>query len=463
MESRNIFAVDNKHSVTKEVISLKKKIAVFWLAFTLLIVPLAGCTEQPGGGSVSESAPVGSSESGSAASPQSSESAAPAEITGDITYFTWAQNADTNYPQVMLDEFKKKYPGINVTFELGSTNSVEEYLQVQKVKLLAGDKIDVTSLRTESRPEYVAAGYLLQLDGQPFLENYNKAYLDIVAVDGKTYCIPYTLDISGVLYNKNMFAEKGWAVPTNIDEYNQLLDAIKAEGMSIMNGGKDAWTMQHDVFQILHKLTVGDPQIFEKVDRGEVKYTDEVFLNALKEVDEFYKKGYIGKEVLSITYDQSATYFMQGKTPLINHAEWILGAMRTEDMVEPFEIGVFPIPHNAPGEKQVAAVAIGVANAVTSFSKNQEAALALLDYMSSVEAGMIFDECMGNFCPVSGVISDRTAAWEEMFKLDAVPFFYSLQYPGANAEMLKGMQMMFLGQTTPEQLAADIQAVQDRK
>ena len=45
-----------------------------------------------------------------------------------------------------------------------------------------------------------------------------------------TYALPYAANAAGVLYNKDMFAENGWKVPTNWSEFTALCDEIKESG-----------------------------------------------------------------------------------------------------------------------------------------------------------------------------------------------------------------------------------------
>ena len=80
------------------------------------------------------------------------------------------------------------------------------------------------------------------------LKDIKQAYLDIdknlefVPEDG-TYAVPYVANAAGILYNKEMFEENGWEIPTTWDEFIELLDTIKESGQRpLYFGFKDTWT-----------------------------------------------------------------------------------------------------------------------------------------------------------------------------------------------------------------------------
>ena len=54
-----------------------------------------------------------------------------------------------------------------------------------------------------------------------------------LAVDGKTYGLPFSFGIEGFWYNKDLFAQAGiTAPPTTLDELNDAVDKLKAAGIA---------------------------------------------------------------------------------------------------------------------------------------------------------------------------------------------------------------------------------------
>lgn len=433
---------------------MRKKIISIFMSVSMAAVMLTGCgSEKEAAGTETQTAAEGT---------QSEAADTPAEQEPcEITYFTWSQSPDGEYPQNMLDVFEEKYPWISVNFEMGP-QSPDEYVQAQKVKFLAGDGVDVTTIRPEMLKEYVAAGYLEDLTGQDFLNNYSEDSLNNVAVDGTVYTIPYVKDVIGVMYNKTMFEENGWTVPTCYEEWRELCNTVAESGITPMiNGMKDGWPIACELAPFMHKVYVDNPQIFEQIDKGEIKYTDKVFVDCFTEIQDYFNSTAVTKDAVGLTFDQSATYFATGKSAMMCHGEW---AMANISAAEPdFEIGVFQVPYNEKGEKQIGSISIGQSQAVATSSKNKEAAMLLLEYMSSEEGAQYLADAVGNFSAVSGISSPGKEQWMDLLDAEGLPFYYDKMYVGASNEMYKQIQLMFIGDATVEEVLSSIQTVQEKK
>lgn len=65
--------------------------------------------------------------------------------------------------------------------------------------------------------------------------------LEFIPKDG-TYALPYVANAAGILYNKDLFEENGWKVPTTWQEFTTLCDEIKQSGtLPLYLGFKDTW------------------------------------------------------------------------------------------------------------------------------------------------------------------------------------------------------------------------------
>jgi raffinose/stachyose/melibiose transport system substrate-binding protein len=386
-----------------------------------------------------------------------------------INYYTWRGNPAMQYPEKMIEAFQEKYPNIKV--EVGGIRLPnDQYLNNQKVKLLSGDSIDVTTLRPETIADYVKAGYLEDLTDKPFLNNVTST--EKVKVDGKVYSIPSAVNVIGVYYNKNIFNKLNITEPKNWVEFVAALEKIKEAGIvPMMNGGKDGWPMEFDIYPFIHDVLVKNPDIFDKVNKGEVKYTDSVFIEAFKKIEDFYKKGYVGKQSVSIGGDGANTLFTQEKTALLIHGEWAMNVFagkdsKGNDIKLPFEVGIMPLPYNAPGEETLIPISVDSSEGVVASSKNKDAALKFVEFMASSEGATYISNGLSAFSPVKGAGADfnpLAASWKPLLEMKSVPFFYSLQYPAANAEMLKQLQLMFLGDANAEKALKAIQAAQDKR
>lgn len=441
---------------------MKKKWICAMMCITLASTMLAGCRSngdsQEGTGNTQAETELAE---GQTAKEQDDSTESVNQEPCEITYFTWSQSPDGEYPQNMIDAFEEKYPWITVNFEMGP-QSPDEYVQSQKVKFLAGDGVDVTTIRPEMLEEYVKAGYLEELTGRDYLNNYSKDSLENVMVDGKVYTIPYMKDVIGVMYNKDMFAENGWEVPTCHSEWLDLCDKVAKAGITPMiNGLKDGWPIACELAPFMQRVYVDNPDIFKQIAKGEVKYTDQVFVDCFTKIQTYFNSSAVTKDAVGLTYDQSATHFATGKAAMMCHGEWAMGNIMA---AEPeFEIGVFQIPYNDKDEKQIGSISIGQSQAVAAGSKNKEAATLFVEYMSGEDAAQLLADACGNFSAVQGISSPGKEQWNELLDAESLPFYYDQMYVGASNEMYKQIQLMFIGDVTVEEALNNIQTVQEKK
>lgn len=435
-----------------------KRILSLVLTIVLVVTLFAGCSSN------SATTTENSTEANQSTAATQSETKTAEQVTGEINYFTWRISPGTEGEKVITD-FMTKNPGIKVNLDSNKAN-VEQFLNSQKIKLMSGDNIDVTSIRPESRADYVKAGYLTELKDEPFLQNFNESALNTIKVDGKLYGIPSAANIIGVYYNKDMFTKYNVKAPTNWDEFLAACDTFKKAGVDpLIQGGKDGWPMEFDVYPFFHQLLVKDPDLFSKIDKGEIKYTDPMFIDTYKKVADFYKLGYVYKNTLSLPYSGAEATFRQGKAAMFIQGEWAMADFVNENKAS-FEIGVFPLPYNAAGEEIVVPVGIGSSEAVVASTKNKAAAMKFMEYLASPEGSAIYAKGVSSFVPVKGAPSDFNPLakdWAPLLDMKSVDFFYNLQFPGANSEMVKQLQTLFAGKTTPEEMGKAIQAAQDKK
>ncbi len=71
--------------------------------------------------------------------------------------------------------------------------------------------------------------YLLDLSVYDFASQYSVSIMDKRDVDGALYMLPGTYSVFSMLYNKSLFEEKGWKVPTTNDEFTALCRQIREE------------------------------------------------------------------------------------------------------------------------------------------------------------------------------------------------------------------------------------------
>lgn len=439
---------------------MKRAIAGLMLA-TMLVGCLAGCGSSK---DVKETPSTETEETQetSATEEETAESADAADNqeTVELNYLTW-RSQDGRHPENLIAAFEKKYPNIKVNYQV--IKNKDEYAQAQQVRLLSGTDMDLCDIDPTTVGEYVEAGYLLDLTGADYLNNYLEGSLDGITVDGKTYGIAGAINLIGVYYNKDLFEKNDIAVPTTYKEYMDAMEAFKQLGMySAANGGKDGWPVEFDVYTFFHDLMIRDADIFSKVDAGEVKYTDPVFQDVFDKIEDFYQSGYVDPDYLSYTGDDAVTLFVNQKVPMLIQGEW--QATVFDDIDLEFEMGVFPVPAESTDE---VVVPVSVGNYVSGISTTEhpEEVKLFLEFMSGAEGASLTANGMTTFSPIKGVELEgesKVSLFNSLLEEEkSVPFFYSCQNAADNSEMLKLLQELSLGTINASELATSLQEYHD--
>lgn len=71
------------------------------------------------------------------------------------------------------------------------------------------------------------ADRLLDLSGFPFTGQYNISMLDTISRDGKLYYLPGPSELRAIVYNKTLFEENDWELPTSFEEFIELCNTIE--------------------------------------------------------------------------------------------------------------------------------------------------------------------------------------------------------------------------------------------
>lgn len=142
-----------------------------------------------------------------------------------------------------IAEFEKQNPDIEVQMETVSTDG-----RLQKVTAAAAAKTmpDIFKILPEEQFTFSRLGYIANVDDLVAAmgkDNFTPGSLTVI--NGKTYSIPYTLGNFGMLfYRKDLFEQKGIAVPKTWDEMEKAAAALTGNGNYgfVLPAGKNRMT-----------------------------------------------------------------------------------------------------------------------------------------------------------------------------------------------------------------------------
>ena len=224
-------------------------------------------------------------------------------------------------------------------------NSPNDAVTIMKTRFVREDYPDVVAIGGDATyADFVDSNILADVTEYPGMANVKPAYQEImksvtyVPMDG-IYGVPYIANAAGMLYNKDMFAEKGWEIPTTWTEFCDLCDQIKAEGevLPLYLGFLDTWTILSPWNSMLVELVPSDH--IRKVNAGEAKFAD-YYREPAEKLLKLLEYGEDGP--MAYSYEDACTAFARGQSAMFPCGSFavpqILGA--NPEM----NIGLFAMP-----------------------------------------------------------------------------------------------------------------------
>lgn len=133
---------------------------------------------------------------------------------------------NSDYSRNFIRAIQTHFPDVQLQIEYyAAPNNASGY--VERI-IESGNSPDIVYsgalLQEELQKEY-----LLDLSSYDFAGLYSVSIMNQRDVDGALYMLPGTYSVFSMLYNKSLFEEKGWAVPTTHDEFIALCRQIREE------------------------------------------------------------------------------------------------------------------------------------------------------------------------------------------------------------------------------------------
>lgn len=109
---------------------------------------------------------------------------------------------------------------------------------VLKTRMTKNDLPDMVAMGGDfNYAELQSAGVLTDLSGEAFLDNINESYINMLYAlnkdqEEKSYGVPYATNSSGIIYNKDIFAENSIEIPTTFSELMEVCEKLEAAGVT---------------------------------------------------------------------------------------------------------------------------------------------------------------------------------------------------------------------------------------
>lgn len=181
----------------------------------------------------------------------------------------------------IVEPFKKLYPNIDVEITVKMN-----LLEVLRTAMIAGEGPDIVmTMGPAEANRYAKEGILLPLD--EFVEEaglsqkFPSLALEAGKVEGKIYSLPKTFESMGIIYNRSLFEENGWKEPTTREEWVNLCEAIKSQGILPIVMGNVNWRPTNEWFVTVYLNHYAGPGALYEALTGQRSWEDPLFVKAI--------------------------------------------------------------------------------------------------------------------------------------------------------------------------------------
>lgn len=288
--------------------------------------------------------------------------------------------------EAMEERFNATHDDIELKIE-----SPNEAMTILKTRLIKEDYPDIIGIGGDiNYSNFLDAELFMDISDFEGVDDIKSAYMQIeedlefIPQDG-VYALPYVANAAGILYNKEMFSENGWEIPTTWTEFTELCDTISetTDIDPLYFGFKDTWT----TLAPWNALAVGlaDSDICSQVNAGKTTFSE-----GYKEVAEKMKSllQYAESNPYAYSYNDACTAFARGES-----AMYVIGSYAVPQIlsVNPdMEIDSFPFPGNENEADNVLNSGVDLQFSVMKKCENKEAAYEVLRFLYEDETIQIY-------------------------------------------------------------------------
>ena len=309
--------------------------------------------------------------------------------------------------------------------------SPNEAMTVLKTRLIRGDYPDIVGIGGDiNYSNFLDAELFADISDLDVVNDIKQAYLKIdkdlefIPQEG-VYALPYSANAAGILYNKDMFKEKGWDIPETWTEFTALCETIKADGTTpLYFGYKDTWTCLAPWNALAVGLAPSD--VCSRVNSGHTTFKAEY-----SEVADKTKAllNYAEPNPYAYSYNDACTAFAKGESAMFPIGSYAVPQILS---VNPdMNIDSFTFPANENEADNVLNSGIDLQFSVMKESKNTEAAYEVLRFLFEDETVQIYlDEQGGIPCKEGNFeLPVFLSGMEQYIRDDRMSDYHDHHYP----------------------------------
>jgi raffinose/stachyose/melibiose transport system substrate-binding protein len=269
----------------------------------------------------------------------------------------------------------------------------------------------MTDVEPPNWQQFIEAGLLMDITGQPFVDNYDDATItDAGSYDGKVYSVNLgRVSYSGMFVNEDLLAANGLETPTTWDELVAACETLTAAGNACMTaGGADGWPIFVGAYGLLGSVYPDQAALVEGLWTGDITWDDANTMELWEKYQVFAQEA----GVTGLAHDATPARFAAGDVAFMPTGTWQAPALEAAEPEFAWSYVPFPGSDNAE-DNQYLFGKYDQGWAIAANTTNEEASLNYLTMFSEPENYEAFANAVG-FIPTQPTATLSTQLGEEV-------------------------------------------------
>ncbi len=379
----------------------------------------------------------------------------------------WPQPEYVGYFDEVVAAFEEQNPNIDIVVEAVADEPIKD-----KLRIIMGDaegRPDIYfSWSGEFARNFIAEGAALDLTeymAGEWQDSLMVAAVEPFTVDGAVYGVPLRLNTKFFVYNQEIFDANGLTAPTTWDEFMEVNETLLQAGVTpIAFGNQYPWAACHYITGLNQKLVSQDTRMADH-NQSTGEFVDAGYVQALDMFKELNDNGYFNEFPNSITHDMANEAFAQGQTAMI-YVE-LEEFLKINTNMDGTPWGFFPMPAIEEGAgDQGFLVGSPDGFMVSSTTEHPEEAVAFLQFITNAENADKLVTMLGWPSPVIGAVNESNSedylveGMKATEEATGMALWLDTDIDIRISDVyLPGLQDLLNGDTTSEDLMADVQEI----
>ncbi|WP_102372224.1 ABC transporter substrate-binding protein [Enorma phocaeensis] len=303
-----------------------------------------------------------------------------------VEFVSYKQEAKALFDQIQAD-FNASHDDVVLKID-----SPADAVTIMKTRFVRENYPDVIGIGGDADyASFVDSEILADVSDYEGMANVQEAYRNIlesvtyVPMDG-IYGVPYVANAAGMLYNVDMFEEKGWPIPQTWDELIELCETIKGEGevAPFYLGYLDTWTILSPWNSITVNMVPQD--LARQVNAGQAKFADWYGEPArrMRQMLQYSQTCLPGEPgPFAASYNDACTSFANGKSAMYPCGSFAVPQILTGN--PDVNVGMFAMPSADDPADRIVVSGVDLQWCVSAACQHKEAVYEVLDYLADRE------------------------------------------------------------------------------